>query len=67
MGRFEGKVGFVTGGGTGIGFASAEAIVDGGGTVVIAGRREGTLAEAAARLGERASFVVCDVSKDGDV
>ena len=67
MGRFEGKVGFVTGGGTGIGFASAQAIVEGGGTVVLAGRREATLAEAARKLGERASYVVCDVSKDADV
>lgn len=37
MGRFDGKVGFVSGGGTGIGFACAKAIVDGGGQVVVAG------------------------------
>ena len=43
MGRFDGKVGFVSGGGTGIGFACAKAIVEGGGQVVLAGRREPVL------------------------
>ncbi|GIW12603.1 MAG: short-chain dehydrogenase [Tepidiforma sp.] len=67
MSRFEGKVGFVTGGGTGIGFACAEAIVAGGGHVVIAGRREGVLRDAAARLGPAADYVVCDVMSDASV
>jgi NAD(P)-dependent dehydrogenase (short-subunit alcohol dehydrogenase family) len=67
MARFEGKVGFVTGGGTGIGFACASAIVDGGGAVVIAGRRGDVLRTACEKLGERASWVECDVAKDVDV
>lgn len=67
MGRFDGKVGFVTGGGTGIGFACAAAIVEGGGEVVIAGRREAPLQAAAELLGSAASFVQCDVAKDADV
>lgn len=67
MARFEGKVGFVTGGGTGIGFACAAAIVDGGGRVVIAGRREAPLRSAVERLGAGASFVQCDVASDADV
>lgn len=67
MGRFEGKIGFVTGGGTGIGFACAKAIVDDGGAVVIAGRREAPLLAACESLGVAASYVLCDVAKDADV
>ncbi len=67
MGRFEGKVGFITGGGTGIGFACASAIVEGGGKVVLAGRREAPLQAAAELLGGAASFVQCDVARDTDV
>jgi NAD(P)-dependent dehydrogenase (short-subunit alcohol dehydrogenase family) len=60
--RFKGKIGFITGGATGIGFAAAEAIVRGGGVVVIAGRREAQLKSAVENLGPSASFVVCDVA-----
>jgi 3-oxoacyl-[acyl-carrier protein] reductase len=44
----------VTGGGTGIGYAVAEAFVADGDRVTITGRREHVLREAAARLGVRA-------------
>lgn len=67
MARFAGKIGFITGGATGIGFASAEAIVHGGGTVVIAGRREAQLKSAVESLGPAASFVVCDVARTEQV
>lgn len=67
MARFSNKVGFVTGGGTGIGFACAAAIVEGGGSVVIAGRREAPLQAAVELLGSRASFVQCDVAREADV
>ncbi|MCC7088779.1 MAG: SDR family oxidoreductase [Chloroflexi bacterium] len=67
MGRFEGKVGFVTGGGTGIGLACARAIVDGGGQVVLAGRRTNIIEASAAELGKAASFVQCDVASDESV
>jgi 3-oxoacyl-[acyl-carrier protein] reductase len=67
MGRFEGKVGFVSGGGTGIGFACAKSIVDGGGQVVVAGRREPVLKEAVTNLGDSASYAVCDVAADESV
>ncbi len=67
MGRFEGKVGFVTGGGTGIGLACAREIVAGGGKVMLAGRREEVLACAAAELGTSAAWVRCDVSDDASV
>lgn len=67
MGRFEGRAGFVTGGGTGIGLACARAIVEGGGRVTLAGRREAVLREAAASLGERAHAAVCDVTDESSV
>lgn len=67
MGRFDGKVGFVTGGGTGIGLACARAIVDGGGRVVLAGRRGQVVEASAATLGPAADFVQCDVASDESV
>jgi len=67
MGRFEGKVGVVTGGGTGIGLACARAIVEGGGRVFLAGRREAVLRAAAEQLGPAADYVVCDVADDASV
>jgi NAD(P)-dependent dehydrogenase (short-subunit alcohol dehydrogenase family) len=67
MPDFRGKVGFVTGGGTGIGLACARAIVAGGGHVVLGGRREEPLRKAAAELGPNADWVSCDVTKDASV
>jgi len=63
-GRFDGRVAFVSGGGTGIGLACARAIVEGGGWVLLAGRREDVLARAAEALGPRATFARCDVGDD---
>ena len=51
------KVGLVTAGATGIGFACARAIVDGGGKVMICARREDTLRDAVQSLGENAAWV----------
>lgn len=59
---FDGKAAFVTGGGTGIGFACAKAIVGGGGLVTIAGRRADVLKLAASELGGRAAWVTCDIT-----
>lgn len=67
MSRFSGKVGFVTGGGTGIGFACARAIVEGGGRVMLAGRREHVVRDAAEKLGANAAAVVCDVTDEQSV
>lgn len=67
MSQFVGKVGFVTGGGTGIGLACAGAIVGAGGKVMIAGRRTDVLAEATAKLGPNATAVACDVTDDDSV
>ena len=51
MGRLEGKVGFVTGGGTGLGLACAKALAEEGARVVLAGRRQEILEGAADALG----------------
>jgi NAD(P)-dependent dehydrogenase (short-subunit alcohol dehydrogenase family) len=64
MARFEGKIGFVTGGGTGIGLACARAIVEGRGRVILAGRRANVVEASAAELGPAAGFVQCDVASD---
>ena len=67
MARFDGKQAFITGGGTGIGLACAQAIVAGGGRVMLAARREEVLREAARGLGPSARFVRCDVTDDASV
>jgi NAD(P)-dependent dehydrogenase (short-subunit alcohol dehydrogenase family) len=66
-GRFAGRVAFVSGGGTGIGLACARALVEGGARVLIAGRREDVLEQAAAALGPQAAFARCDVTDDESV
>jgi NAD(P)-dependent dehydrogenase (short-subunit alcohol dehydrogenase family) len=65
--RFNGKVAFVSGGGTGIGLACAAAIAADGGRVIIGGRREEVLREAVAAIGPNARYVVTDVSQDASV
>src|SRR5215470_16362632 len=67
MPDFYDKVAFVSGGGTGIGLACARAIAAGGGRVMLAGRREQVLREAAAAIGRQADWVVCDVTSDAAV
>lgn len=68
MAGLEGKIGFVTGGGTGIGLACAKAIVDGGGSVVLGGRREDVVTAAAKELGDKVALgVVCDVTSQASV
>lgn len=64
---FEGKSAFITGGGTGIGLACAEVIVERGGVVTLAGRRTDVLAGAARALGDAASWVACDITDSSSV
>ncbi|MDF7816733.1 SDR family NAD(P)-dependent oxidoreductase [Runella sp. MFBS21] len=58
----EGKIALITGGGSGIGNAIAKCMIASGATVVITGRRETPLQEAVAELGEKAHYVVNDVT-----
>jgi 3-oxoacyl-[acyl-carrier protein] reductase len=52
----------VSGGGTGIGLAVAARLVSDGDDVILVGRREDVLAEAAGKLGDRASYVAADLA-----
>lgn len=57
----------VTGGGTGIGYGCAEALVAQGALVTIAGRREDVLKKAAEALGGETDYVVCDATEEDQV
>lgn len=59
----EGKTALVTGGGTGIGFAIAAEMADAGADVVIVGRREEKLKEAAGKIGEKCTWRMFDVTE----
>lgn len=67
-GRLEDRVFVVTGGGTGIGAASAIACAEAGMDVLLVGRRTGPLEQVADRIkvaGRRAEVLSIDVSEDG--
>ncbi|MCH8543385.1 MAG: SDR family NAD(P)-dependent oxidoreductase [Alcanivorax sp.] len=57
----------ITGGASGLGQATAEAIVAKGGKVMILDRDEAKAAQVVADLGERAAYVVCDVTDAASV
>ncbi len=59
----EGEVALVTGGGTGIGLAIARAMVAAGARVVLLGRRETELTNAAAELGGKATAIAHDITE----
>ena len=63
----EGRVALITGGGTGIGAASALELSAGGWAVVICGRRAALLEEVAARCAGEALAVTADVSRPAEV
>lgn len=60
-GLLEDQVALVTGGGTGLGKATAIELVHCGARVTIAGRREEVLRAAATEIGERCNWVVADI------
>lgn len=62
VGKYSGKNAVITGGGSGIGFATAALLVDGGATVVVTGRSQATLDAAVERLGPGAKGIRGDVS-----
>src|ERR1700726_1074016 len=67
MAKLEGKVAVITGGNSGIGLATAKRFVEEGAHVVIAGRREKDLKEAAAFIGRNVTTVAGDVSRLEDL
>lgn len=64
--QFKDTVVIVTGGASGLGGATADAIVAGGGKVLIADVNEATGAEKVKALGAAARFVKCDVTSEAD-
>jgi NAD(P)-dependent dehydrogenase (short-subunit alcohol dehydrogenase family) len=67
MSSLQGKVAVVTGGGEGIGLASAKRLATGGASVFIVGRRQGILDAAVAEIGGDVVAVQADVSKPADL
>ena len=71
MKSLKGSNAIVTGGGSGIGFAIAQALINADVNLIIASRRGDVLATAAARLNAlgkgEAIPIVCDVRKKGDI
>lgn len=63
--RLDGKLAVVTGGGSGIGEATAKVFAEAGATVVVTGRRLGPLEKVAAKVGGHA--IACDVSDHAQV
>lgn len=61
MGRLNNKTAVITGGTTGIGFATAEQFIEEGARVIITGRNDIRLKEAVERLGTNAVGVKADV------
>tara|TARA_B110000444_G_C18799911_1_gene576890 strand:+ start:1335 stop:1565 length:231 start_codon:yes stop_codon:yes gene_type:complete len=64
-GQLDGKLALVTGGGSGIGEATARLFAQEGAIVVVAGRRREEIESVAADIGGHA--IVCDVSDQGQV
>ncbi len=65
--KLAGKVAVITGGSSGIGLATAKRFVEEGAHVVITGRREKELKEAAAFIGRNVTTVAGDVSRLEDL
>jgi NAD(P)-dependent dehydrogenase (short-subunit alcohol dehydrogenase family) len=65
--RLEGKVGIITGAGTGIGRACALALAKEGARVVLTGRRKDRIEEVAREIGDGAMAIPADVSNKGEL
>jgi NAD(P)-dependent dehydrogenase (short-subunit alcohol dehydrogenase family) len=67
MGRYEGKLALVTGGASGIGFATAKLLVSEGARVLVTGRTQAALDSAHAELGESATVIKSDAASLADI
>jgi NAD(P)-dependent dehydrogenase (short-subunit alcohol dehydrogenase family) len=67
MNKLKGKTVIITGGNSGIGFATAELFLQEGATVIITGRREDAIQKAVLKLGKGAHGIVSDAGKMKDV
>ena len=65
--KLKGKIAVITGGSSGIGFATAKLFVDEGAYVFITGRRQKELDEAVKAIGQNVTGVQGDVAKLADV
>ena len=65
--KLAGKIAVITGGNSGIGLATAKRFVEEGAHVVITGRREKELKEAAAFIGRNVTTVAGDISRLEDL
>jgi NAD(P)-dependent dehydrogenase (short-subunit alcohol dehydrogenase family) len=65
--RLKGKVGIITGAGTGIGRACALAMASEGARVALIGRRKDRVEDVAREIGDNAIAIQCDVSKKGEL
>jgi NAD(P)-dependent dehydrogenase (short-subunit alcohol dehydrogenase family) len=67
MFRLDGEIALITGGGTGLGLAMSQCLAKAGAKVVLVGRRESVLQEAAQSIGELASYEVFDITEIANI
>lgn len=67
MNRLNGKTAVITGGNSGIGFATAKLFINEGAKVIITGRNQNAIDEAVSSLGERASGILSDAGNMADI
>lgn len=60
--QLSGQVALITGGGSGLGYATAKCMAAAGAVVVIMGRREAVLQKACAELGDTVHYIVHDIT-----
>lgn len=67
MGKLDGKIALITGGNSGIGFATAKRFVQEGAHVFITGRAQSKLDQAVKQIGAGITAVLCDVTVPADL